>query len=169
MFSGRGPFSRILRWGSDSHYSHCGIASWEAGRLMVFHAVVRGVHHEPASTAVRNYTGRVDWHALTGHEAPSVDRAGVITEARKHLHKPFAWGGMFHLMWQVFRGGYRQGRDTRRVKAMFCSWYVSHCYRVGGGLDLVPMSPDRCTSPAMIERSEHLVLRGRLHHGTVPP
>ena len=163
MFSGRGPVSRFIAWGSDSRYSHCGIASWEGERLMVFHAVFRGVHHEPASRAVRHYTGRVDWFSLRHPYGDHVDRSGIVREARAHLGKPFAVVGMLNLMWLVMRGGYRAGADERfEVPAMFCSWYVAHCYRIGGGLDLVPRAPDRCTSPALIASSQVLTRRGTL-------
>jgi len=165
LFSGRGPFSRLIRWGSGSRYSHCGMASWEGERLMVFHAVIRGVRHEPASRAVRRYNGRVDWFSLEPDLHAGIDRDGIIREARGNLGKPFAVTDMLRLMWLMARGDYRVGGDERVVPAMFCSWYVSHCYRVGGGLDLVPEVPDRCTSPAMIERSKQLLLRGTLHHG----
>jgi len=166
LFQGRGPLSRFIRWGGGGRYSHCGIVAWEHERLMVYHAVVHGVRHLPASRCVRRYNGRVDWWALTDER--EVDRDGIVAHAQQHVGKPFAILGMLGLMWRVARGQYRDTDDDHdSPPAMFCSWYVSHCYREGGGLDLVPDIADHCTSPTMIEKSPFLQHRGTLFRG--PP
>ncbi len=167
MFVGNGPISRFIRWGSDGSYSHCGIASWDDGQLMVYQAVFNGLQYVAASDCVRKYNGRVDWWKLRPEVAATVDRSGIIEQARRHLGKPFATLGMIHLMWLIARGRYRSNvverADRPPPPAMFCSWYVSRCYRVGGGVDLVADATDRCTSPAMLEHSELLALEGTLH------
>ena len=164
LFVGNGPISRLIRWGSDATYSHCGIAAWEGQRLMLFHAVIHGVKYVSASESVDRYNGRVDWWTLRPDVAAPLDREGVVREAQRHLGKPFAVAGLLRLMVQITRGRYRSDTDLAETPAaMFCSWYVSHCYRIGGGVDLVPESADDCTSPAQIENSELLQLRGTLH------
>ena len=164
MFVGQGPISRLIRWGSDARYSHCGIASWERGRLMLFHAVIHGVKHVRASESIDRYNGRVDWWTLRSDRVDKLDRDGIVAQARQHLGKPFAMGGLLRLMLQIVRGRYRSDADwPQPPEAMFCSWYVSHCYRIGGGIDLVPETADDCTSPAQLENSPLLVHRGTLH------
>ena len=164
LFIGRGPLSRLIRWGSESRYSHCGIASWEGDRLMLFHAVINGVKHVRARDSVDRYDGRVDWWTLRPDLDDALDREGVVAQARRHLGKPFAVLGMLRLTWEIARGRYRPGADFKDPpEAMFCSWYVSRCYRVGGGVDLVPEACDECTTPAQLERSELLVHQGTLH------
>ncbi len=163
MFVGNGPISRFIRWGSDGSYSHCGIACWEQDELMVFQAVFNGLQYVRASDCVRKYNGRVDWWKLRPEEAADVDRRAILEQARRHLGKPFATLAMIRLMWLIARGHYRADAVERANRppppSMFCSWYVSRCYRVGGGVDLVPEAADRCTSPAMLEHSELLVLQ----------
>jgi hypothetical protein len=164
LFVGRGPISRLIRWGSDARYSHCGIASWEDGRLMLFHAAIHGVKHVRAGDSVDRYDGRVDWWTLRPDLDDALDRDGIIEQARHHLGKPFAILEMMRLTWQIARGRYRGTPDPEHPpEAMFCSWYVSRCYRVGGGVDLVPDASDECTTPAQLEHSELLVHRGTLH------
>ena len=163
MFIGRGPISRLIRWGSEGLYSHCGVASWEGGELMVFHAVMGGVRHVRASDCVDRYDGRVDWYTLRDPEADALDRDGVLVQARRHLGKPFAIQGMLELAGRMALGQYRGGPDARRAPpAMFCSWYVARCYRVGGGVDLVPDAADRCTSPSMLVDAGRLDMQGTL-------
>ena len=125
MFSGRGPISRLIRRGSRSPYSHCGIASREGSRLMVFHAVVRGVHHQPASAAVRRYTGRVDWFTPTPLYREQIDRDGIVREAAQHVGKPFAVLAMLQLTCAMLRNSGYADSDGHLAPAMFCSWYVS--------------------------------------------
>lgn len=166
LFVGRGPLSRFIRWGSEGRYSHCAIASWEGSRLMLFHAVAAGVKHVCASQSVYRYDGRVDWWTLRPDLDDALDRDALIEQARRHLGKPFAVMGMLRLMWRVAQQRYHATADREGAPdAMFCSWYVSRCYRVGGGVDLVPESSDECTSPAQLERSELLVHQGTLHTG----
>ena len=129
---------------------------------MVFHAISRGVRHVAASECVRRYNGRVDWWALQPDH--DVDRDGVVECALRHVGKPFAVAGMVRLMWLICRSRYRNTADSDEdPPAMFCSWYVAHCYRDGGGIDLAPSAADNCTSPGMLERSPVLERKGTLH------
>ena len=164
LFKGKGPLSWIIRKGSASDYSHCGIASWEDERLMIYHSVFKGVGRAPASEAVEKYDGQVDWWSVRPQYAPDLDREAIVVEASKHVGKPFATFDLFKLMWLMLIGSYRGTPDPDNPpKAMFCSWYVSRSYRLGGPLDLVDGTEDACTSPAMLQNSELLMLRGILH------
>lgn len=164
LFKGKGPLSAFIRWGSGSDYSHAAIASWEGARLMVYHAVFKGVRYAPASEAVHRYDGQVDWWSPRPAIDPQIDRGAIVAQARANIGKPFATIDLAKLVWLMFLGKYQGTPDPADPPpAMFCSWYVSHCYRVGGGVDLCPIAADCCTSPAMLERSRILMLRGILH------
>ena len=49
LFQGTGWLSRFIRWGSNSAYSHAGIALWWGARLMVVQSANRGVEVLPAA------------------------------------------------------------------------------------------------------------------------
>jgi hypothetical protein len=156
LFQGRSPLSMVIRWGTDSPYSHCGIAAWWEHRLFVFESVGRGVHIVPVSRAVHSYDGRVDWWQVKPEFRPSVDLPTLVREAQTELGKPYAKRSLIRLAWRLLIGQYRNLPDRRkRAPALFCSQYVSQCYQ-RAGLDLQPETADACTSPADLARSEFL-------------
>jgi hypothetical protein len=162
LFQGKELSSRFIRWGSASDYSHCGIVAWWGERLMVFESVRRGARLVPASLTVDRYDGRVDWWSVRPAHRP-VPTAAILAEAMHGLSTPFSTGGIAWLAWRILLGRYRGTGDAKkRPPAMFCSQYVSRCYRVAG-LDLSPDTADDCTSPGEIARSEVMMLRGILH------
>ncbi len=164
LFKGKGPLSWIIRKGTGSDYSHCAIASWENERLMIYHAVFKGVKHVSASEAVEKYDGQVDWWSVRRDYTSGLDRAAIVEEARQHVGKPFATWNLVKLVGLMLIGRYKGTPDPDKApEAMFCSWYVSRCYRIGGPLDLVEGAEDASTSPAMLQNSELLLLRGILH------
>jgi len=167
LFKGKGPLSAFIRWGTGSDYSHSAIASWEGDRLMIYQAVGRGVNHVPAREEVYKYDGQVDWWSVRPEYRDEIDRAGIIAEAGEHIGKPFAIWGFIKLAFLIMVGRYKHTADDRDPpEAMFCSWYVATAYRVGGGFDVVPVIADHCTSPAEIENSPHVMIRGVLHEDT---
>src|SRR5215211_3406336 len=60
LFRGKSWFSRLLRWGTRSPYSHSGILGWWNGRLMVLEAVPSGVMASRLSIVVQQYSGHVE-------------------------------------------------------------------------------------------------------------
>lgn len=164
LFKGKGLLSWIIRKGSGSDYSHSALASWEGERLMIYQAVFKGLTHVPASEAVAKYDGQVDWWSVRTEYDDRINRPAIIEEAQKHVNKPFATFELFKLMFLMLIGKYKGTPDPKKPpKAMFCSWYVSRSYRIGGPLDLVEGTEDACTSPAMLQNSEKMMLRGILH------
>lgn len=162
LFQGKTVLSRFIRWGSDSTYSHVGMAAWWGPRLVVFQSAGRGVEMLPVSAAVDEYDGRVDWWPLVPPYDEQLDRNRLVDVAITELGKPYATVGLAKLVWRMVIGRFRGIPDPKAdPEAMFCSQYVSYCYR-SAGLDLRPNTPDMCTSPADLARSGRLELRAVL-------
>ncbi len=156
LFQGRSPLSMLIRWGTGSPYSHCGIAAWWDHRLFVFESVGHGVHVVPVSRAVDSYDGRVDWWSVKPQHRTAVCPTTLVREAQTELGKPYGKRSLFRLAWRMLLGHYRHRSDgKRRAPALFCSQYVSQCYQ-RAGLDLRPDAANDCTSPADLARSELL-------------
>jgi hypothetical protein len=162
LFQGSSSLSRVIRWGSGSDYSHAGFAAWWDGRLLVFQAAGRGAEVLPASSAVDAYDGQVDWFALDDEHHARVDRHLLVTTAVTLLGRSYARRGLLQLMLRMARGRFRGLPDPKVCPdAVFCSQYVSYCYRQAG-LDLVEGTDDGSTSPADLSHSPFLIRRGVL-------
>ena len=161
LFRGTSAVSRIIRWGSRSSYSHAGLAAWWGDRLIVFQAVGHGAQVVPVSSAVDAYDGQVDW--FTPRPGVTVDPEQLITHAVTMLGRAYAFNGVLDLMWRMALRRFRGLRDARDdPKELFCSQYVSYCYRKAG-VDLVQGTDDASTSPGDLATSGMLVMKGVLH------
>jgi hypothetical protein len=130
--------------------------------LLVFQASGRGAEVLPASSAVDAYDGQVDWFALDDEHHTRVDRHQLVTTAVTLLGRSYARLGLMQLMLRMARGRFRGLPDPKVCPdAVFCSQYVSYCYREAG-LDLVEGTDDGSTSPADLSRSPFLIRRGVL-------
>lgn len=162
LFQGTSPISRLIRWGSGSDYSHAGFAAWWDGRLLVFQASGRGAEVLPASSAVDAYDGQVDWYALGDEHHARIDPHLLVTTAVTLLGRAYSRLGLMQLMMRMASGRFRGLPDPKACpNAVFCSQYVSYCYR-RAGLDLVEGTDDGSTSPADLAASPFLQRRGVL-------
>jgi len=162
LFQGKSPLSRLIRWGSGSEYSHAGFAAWWDGRLLVFQASGRGAEVLPASSAVDAYDGQVDWYALHDEYSKRIDNHALVTTAVTMLGRSYSRMGLAQLMLRMAGGRFRGMPDPKSCpNAVFCSQYVSFCYR-SAGLDLVEGTDDGSTSPADLAASPLLHRRGVL-------
>ena len=163
LFQGQSPISRLIRWGSQSAYSHAGFAAWWDDRLVVFQASGRGAEVLPASSAVDAYDGQVDWYALADDHRTRVNAQHLVTHAVTLLGRSYAKAGLVQLMTRMLWGRFRGLPDPKTCPdSVFCSQYVSYCYR-SAGLDLVEGTDDGSTSPGDLAASPLLVRRGVLH------
>jgi hypothetical protein len=163
LFQGKSPISRLIRWGSESDYSHAGFAAWWDGRLLVFQASGRGAEVLPVSSAVDAYDGQVDWFALDDAYRSRLDPNHLVTFAVTLLGRSYSKRGLLQLMARMAWGRFRGRPDPKTCPdAVFCSQYVSYCYR-SAGIDLVEGTDDGSTSPADLSRSPMLQRRGVLH------
>jgi hypothetical protein len=162
LFRGRGPLSQFIRWGSDSPYSHAGFAARWEDRVLVFQATGLGAAFLPLSAAVDAYDGDVDWYVPLAPVRARLDTTRLVTEAVSLLGRRYARGQVLSLMVRVARRKLGHVPDHGDVPhALFCSQYVSYCYRRAGH-DLVPDLPDEWTSPADLAGSRSLQLVGPL-------
>lgn len=169
LFQGTSALSRFIRWGSQSTYSHAGMAAWWGPRLVVLQAAGRGVEVLPVSSAVDDYDGRVDWWTIHPDYDAQLNRNKLVDHAITELGKPYATVGLATVVWRMAVGRFRGLPDPKAdPEAMFCSQYVSYCYRVAG-LDLCPDTSDDCTSPGDLALSGRLTLEATLHSGRVAP
>lgn len=163
LFQGQNVISKFIRWGSDSVYSHSAIAAWWGSRLVVFQAAEHGVQVLPMSAVVDVYHGEVDWWSLLPQYVDRLDQEKLISAAVTKLGEPFAVGGLLRVVWHMLSGTFRGTPDPRTdPEALFCSQYVSYCYRTAG-LDLRPDTQDAFTSPGDLARSGKLALQAVLH------
>lgn len=163
LFQGTHWFSRFIRWGSGSAYSHAGVALWWGPRLMVVQAVGKGVEAVPLSVAVDRYSGQVDWYQPLPEVRARLRPDLFVTAALDEVGKPYAVRGLVRLAWLVWNGRLRKRRDPKRAaRERFCSQLVSYCYRVAQA-DLVPGRADAHTSPADLATCGLLSLRGALN------
>jgi hypothetical protein len=163
LFQGQSAISRLIRWGSESPYSHAGFAAWWDGRLLVFQSAGRGAEVLPVSSAVDAYDGQVDWFALDEGQRARVDPNHLVTFAVTLLGRSYAKRGLIQLMLRMAWGRFRGRPDPKDCPdTVFCSQYVSYCYR-SAGLDLVEGTDDGSTSPGDLARSPLLTRRGVLH------
>lgn len=163
LFQGSKMLSRFIRWGSNSLYSHSGVAAWWENRLLVFQAGARGIEVLPMSSAVDAYDGQVDWYSLKEEHFGQVDRKALVNTAVELLGRSYAHKGLVNLAYRMALGRYRGLPDAcESPDSMFCSQYVSYCYRLAG-LDLVKDADDASTSPQDLAGSPYVILRGVLH------
>jgi hypothetical protein len=167
LFRGESPLSRFIRWGSKSVYSHAAMAAWWGPRLVLFQAVGQGVQVVPISAEVDEYDGQVDWFTLAPKYEAMLDREKVVDFAITELAKPYGHAAVVEL---IVRMAFHQFRGTTDPKAhpssLFCSEYVSRCYREAG-LKLRPDEADAFTSPGDLATSGYLAIQGVLHRSPV--
>jgi hypothetical protein len=168
LYRGRSLFSKVIRWASGSVYSHAAIAAWWGSRLVVLESTMSGgVAVRPASLSVEKYDGQVDWWVLHETHAEQLDRQRLIQLAIGELGKPYGRFGAFLLGIKLLFGRITGGRDAVSLpESLFCSQYVSQCYR-SSGVDLVPNAIDGLTSPGAIARSGRMKLEAVLRRA--PP
>ena len=163
LFRGRTLFSRAIRLMTGSIYSHVAIAAWWADHLVVFESRRQGgVRVRPLRRALRGYDGQVDWWALRPDVAARLDPKALLHRAVGEVGKPYAIRGVLALAWRLVAGRLAGSGDAVSLpQALFCSQYVSLCFREAN-VDLAPDVEDACTSPGAIARSGLLELKAVL-------
>ncbi|HUM13362.1 MAG TPA: hypothetical protein VLT82_20610 [Myxococcaceae bacterium] len=162
LFRGNVLFSRIIQRISAGRYSHSALILEWGRRWMILQAeLIEGVQAVPLSVAVARYHGDVDFYPLTPEARAKVDLPRLAAAAKSALGLRYAKLDLLrvaaHLLFSFPLPRYR-----RDPEALFCSQYVSRCFRVAG-LDLVPES-DVGTSPEQIATSRWLRYGGTIRH-----
>jgi hypothetical protein len=165
LFKGRAWLSRLIALVLRRPYSHVGLLVRQGDRVMVYQALRRGICVLPAREAVSQYNGLVDWWSLRRDKAEKLDLDRLCQLAEAGVGRSFGMWGMLQLGWTVFTGRARARRDgDPAVKEMFCSQYISHCFRLAG-FDPCPSFADHQTSPADLETCGFFERRQRLLDG----
>jgi hypothetical protein len=162
LFRGSVLASRIIQRISGGRYSHSALVLEWGGRWMILQAeLIEGVQTVPLSVAVARYHGDVDFYPLTLEARAKVDLSKLARTARSALGLRYAKLDLLrvgaHLLFHLGLPRYR-----RDPEALFCSQYVSRCFRTAG-LDLAPQS-DVGTSPEQISSSHWLRYAGTIPH-----
>lgn len=152
LFQGLSPISQLIRFTTKSAYSHAGMAFWWDKRLFVLHSVGSGVVCWPVSRAVGEYHGRVDWFRLQPEALPQLNVATLRERAQISLGLPYSTRGLFEFAWRLLTRSIGRRDLGENPKRLFCSEYVSYCYRCAG-VDLWPQGADSETSPANLAAS----------------
>ena len=170
LWRGHYVISTVFRLATGSWYTHAAIAVWWGERLMILQAEPAGLQAVPLSNTVKRYDGLVDWYKIKDEYRNQVDMRKVLAEAKKDLGLPFgilaalssSWNRFLHISGIVHRRlGFPLFRSPRNRRAMFCSQYVSRCFRAGG----LPLTshPDIDTLPGDVARSDRLEFQTRIH------
>lgn len=153
-FSGRHWLSNFIKYLSHGRYSHGGLAFWWDDRLMVLQAEAGpGVQALPASRAIAQYAGTVDWYPLAP-EHRSDEFVKKLTEvAMDRIGDPYSLLDLVRIGLH-YAIGTGLPREKRTKHSFVCSQYVAHCYSVAG-LDLAPKRPDIGTTPEDLASSKY--------------
>ncbi len=166
LFSGAYRLSRVIEWTSHCPYSHVALLAWWKDRLVAFQSDNRGVEVLPASTMVCRYNGKVDWWSLDDGRRAALDEDRFFDTALTLLGIKFGYLPLVGLFLRMMLGwSLGQADGKRPPTSMFCSQFVSCCFRNGLG-DLDPAVNDASTSPADIMRSGFFKKRYRLFDGS---
>jgi hypothetical protein len=167
LFSGAYRLSKIIGWATHCPYSHAGIlAKWD-GRIVAFQSDTRGVEVLPASTMVCRYNGKVDWWALKPEYRAKLDKERFFDTALTLLGLRFGYWGIIRFGLRLLFGWTFNRRQDAQLtpNSMFCSQFVSNCYR-NGGLTIDSNLDDELTSPAVLASSPFFESRLRLYDGS---
>jgi hypothetical protein len=157
LFRGKKTLSRVIERLSDSPYSHIAVLARWNDRVLAFQSDLRGVEVLPASRIVYEYDGCVDWWALK----PEL-RDNVFVEERLFdtaltlLGLKYGYWRLMTLAFRILLGRALNPKDAHATPdTLFCSQFVSLCYRMASGdvLDVNREVNDESTSPADFARS----------------
>ena len=146
-------------------YSHAAVVARWGDHWMLCQAEAGGVQAVPLHITVGEYNGTVFWYKLTAEARRKMNEQRILLEMKRDLGKPFG-------IWPVLRDlayrymgfkylGMKPPTDPKEPGAMFCSQYVSHCFRQGG----LPLCDheDINTLPADIESSKYVEYVATIH------
>lgn len=175
LFRGRGLLALAIQVAGRSSYSHAGmVADWN-GVPIALEATASGVVAVTLAERVREYSGRLDVFEANAREQRSDFQRDAAVEymvrmtGRRYGYPTLARVALFHLpivRWFI-RPSFddKAGHQSPEEAEPICSEAVALAYRVGGGVDPVPMLADRYTEPADLARSPFFRYRCTLVEG----
>ncbi len=170
LFRGNRLLSGAIERLSDSPYSHVAILARWNDRVVAFQADLRGVEVLPASTMVCKYSGKVDWWALKPElRAASFEEDALFDTALTLLGTKYGYWRLLELGVRILLGRTLNPQDAHATPdSLFCSEFVSRCYRNASGnlLDVNKRANDASTSPADFATSGFFEQRYQLFDGS---
>jgi hypothetical protein len=156
-----GWISPVVRWFTNSPYTHAGMAVWWDKRLMVIESIGRGVIANPVSLSFDRYKADIDWFT-SREEISSKDRDKMEFYSQEQLGKRFAFWKAFLLLVKMKMGLSLDRSDRFRKESRFyCSQFVAQVYNKLG-FDLSEGRADRFMSPKDVAESPLLRNKGRI-------
>lgn len=169
LFRGDYALSHVIEELSDSPYSHVAILARWKDRVVAFQADTRGVEVLPVSKMVCRYNGKVDWWSRAAGFGDDAFEDTLLDTALTLLGTRYGYWPLIKLGFRMLLGRALSPSDAHATPdSLFCSQFVSQCYRVAsdGKLDVNPSLNDASTSPADFVRSGHFVPRYQLFDGS---
>ena len=170
LFQGNRLLSGVIERLSDSPYSHVAIVARWHRRVVAFQADLRGVEVLPASTMVCRYSGKVDWWSLKPDLRETVfNEDELFNTALTLLGVKYGYWRLIGLGLRILLGRTLNPKDAHATPdSLFCSEFVSRCYRnaTGGVLDVNQIANDSSTSPSDFARSGFFEMRHQLFDGS---
>ncbi len=170
LFRGDYTLSHVIERLSDSPYSHIGILARWKDRVIAFQADTRGVEILPASRMVCRYKGKVDWWSCKPElrEGPGFEEK-LLNTAVSLLGVKYGYLPLIRLGLRILFGRTLDPSDAHSTPdSLFCSQFVSRCYREAsnGKLDPNPKLSDACTSPSDFVKSGYFEPKFQLFDGS---
>jgi len=162
MFKGQSWLSKIIKWRTQSAYSHAGIVVWWNDRLMVLEAIGQGVLARPISYNLHHYTGDIEYFRPAREIAPET-RTNMAQFAQAQLGKKYASRRLIGFFFKLLFNRPMQSQDNAEAAGRyFCSEYVADIY-AKNGFDLDIERSSGYTSPDRLARAEGLTFVATLN------
>lgn len=162
MFKGQSWLSKIIKWRTQSDYSHAGIVVWWNDRLMVLEAIGQGVLARPISYNLNHYSGDIEYFRPS-REIATETRTLMAQFAQAQLGKKYASRRLVGFFFKLLFNRPMQSHDNESAAGRyFCSEYVADIY-AKHGLDLDIERSSGYTSPDRLATAEGLTFVATLN------
>ncbi|WP_257283201.1 hypothetical protein [Endozoicomonas sp. SESOKO1] len=170
LFSGKGAFSDIIKYGTLSKWSHCGmvlripeydfLTIWESTTLSNIHDLEtqmprKGVQLVALSDRVQKYNGDISVRRLQGAKLPE-DSLRRLMELRQELRGKEYERSKLELFKAAYDGPF--GKNHEDLSTIFCSELVAEAYQRLGLLDEI--KPSNEYTPADFSEKRMKALQG---------
>lgn len=160
LFRGRGLFSRIIKIGGRSEYSHAAMTGWCRGMLMCLEMRERaGGRCVTLESQVKRLPGQIDVYTVRAEFAKLYSGFDAATEMLRKCGREYGATSLIaaafsHLaIARLFHTPATVDDVKREDLPEFCSQAVSTAAQFGGGFDPCPNAAGRMTEPGDLARS----------------
>ena len=152
LFKGESGISRLIRWGTNSKYSHVAVCVSEKMNLAI-EAITRG---GVRARDIRKITQPYDVYRIK--ESYNLDEVISYLVGRlnsKYDYKGVIFLGLLKILVKTGLPLKDKANKWQKDRDYFCSELCYEAFFFGGGLDIVPQIPEAdITSPGDIAKSE---------------